>query len=121
MINTEVLSRYKAQSKLKPMAFDLAWAAVDMRGEFRPAKEYIGLPGRKFRFDFAWPELRTALEIDGGIFLKRGGHTTGVGKRRDAEKDWLAAQNGWRVIRWTTDMVGIKNCEILLALLKQQK
>lgn len=90
--------------------FDLAWKAVS-----GPAyvAEHAGIVGRNFRFDFAWPAQRIALEIDGGIWMKYGGHTTGRGKHRDCVKDWMATQQGWRVIRWTPDMVGVQNAQAL--------
>lgn len=55
--------------------------------------------GRRWRFDWAWPEPRVALEIDGGVFLPGGGrHTRGAGYRRDAEKLNEAAIAGWVVL-----------------------
>lgn len=78
-----------------------------------PEVEVKGIPGRKYRFDFAWRYFGVALEIDGGIWLKKGGHTTGTGKTRDCQKDWLAYQHGWTVIRWTPAMITPENCQIL--------
>lgn len=83
-------------------------------------KEYRFHPKRRYRFDFAWPDMKVALELDGGLFLKRGGHTSCSGKTRDCEKDFLAIQNGWYVIRWTAAMITTENCyklrDVLLGL-----
>ena len=63
-----------------------------------PIAEYTFASPRKFRFDFAWPEQKVALEIDGGIW-SRGAHGRGWGIARDQEKGNLAATLGWRVLR----------------------
>lgn len=57
--------------------------------------------GRKWRFDFAWPADKVAVEIDGGIFM-RGGHNRGVQFTEDCEKLNAAVVLGWRVLRYTT-------------------
>ena len=62
-----------------------------------PIREYPAIKGRKFRFDFAWLEQRLLVEVNGGTFT-RGGHSTGVGIRRDYEKANLAQLAGWRVL-----------------------
>lgn len=62
--------------------------------------EYKFLPDRKFKFDFAIPELMIALEVEGGIWTG-GRHTRPVGFKKDMEKYNLAASNGWLVLRTT--------------------
>ena len=73
------------------MQFDLAVRA----GKIPPyVREWIGLPGCKFRFDFAWPKYGLALEVQGGIYhQQRLGHTSISGMHRDCEKHSLAAIN----------------------------
>lgn len=57
---------------------------------------------RFWRFDFAWPEHKVALEVEGGVWKgKRGGHTSGMGYSKDCEKYNEAAVRGWKVIRVT--------------------
>jgi len=102
--------------------FPLAWKATlqsfrCVSDKLQPTPEHAGIAGRKFRFDFAWADQKVALEIDGGIWMKRGGHTTGTGKRRDCEKDFEAALQGWTVIRWTPDMITTENCEKLFGII----
>jgi len=48
--------------------------------------------------DWAWPEQRVALEIDGGVWV-RGAHGRGTGIVRDQEKGREAAALGWRILR----------------------
>jgi very-short-patch-repair endonuclease len=69
-----------------------------------PVKEYQFAPPRRFRFDFAWLEQKVAAEIEGGTW-NNGGHTRGKHFESDAEKYNLAALMGWRVLRFTTNMV----------------
>lgn len=66
--------------------------------------EYRFHPSRKWRFDFAHPESRLAIELEGGTWGK-GRHTTGKGYAADCEKYNAAAMAGWRVIRFTGDML----------------
>jgi hypothetical protein len=81
--------------------------------------EYQGIPGRKFRFDFAVPADKIAIEYEGGTY-SGGAHIRGAHYASDCEKYSLAAIHGWRVIRLTVDMFkckkgsNITTAEILL-------
>ncbi|ODN41053.1 hypothetical protein BGC07_18500 [Piscirickettsia litoralis] len=72
-----------------------------------PEQEYQFHDSRKWRFDFAWPEQKIAVEVEGGTYAKRtkSRHTTGVGFDGDCEKYNAAAENGWRVFRYSTKQV----------------
>jgi len=61
-------------------------------------------PARKWRFDFALPARRVAIEIEGGQWTG-GRHTRGLGFAADCEKYNAAARLGWRVFRFTNSMV----------------
>lgn len=67
-------------------------------------EEYKFLDDRRFRFDFAWPDRKVAVEIEGGVYSS-GRHTRGAGFTKDCEKYNLATLNGWSVYRFTTEMV----------------
>ena len=69
-----------------------------------PNMEYKFEPKRRWRFDFAWPFYRIALEIEGGTWV-RGRHSRGAGMRADCEKYNAAVLAGWKVLRVTSDMV----------------
>lgn len=83
---------------------------------------------RNFRFDFAWPESRVAVEIDGGttgrlvkchkcgetlrgrkangqpgkpMMVPLASHGSVESIQRDCEKGNLAAELGWAVLRFT--------------------
>lgn len=67
-------------------------------------QEYKFLEGRKFRFDFAYPDEHIAIELEGGIYSK-GGHSSISGITRDIEKGNLATLAGWHLYRFTSKMV----------------
>lgn len=70
-----------------------------------PVKQYrfADAIGRGWRFDFAWPARRVALEIDGDLW--HGRHTSGDGRQADMVRDAWAAVDGWRVFRVDRDLL----------------
>jgi hypothetical protein len=62
-----------------------------------PDAEWVFAPPRRWRFDFAWPDQRVALEIQGGLFVQ-GRHTRGAALLKEHEKLNAAAALGWRVL-----------------------
>ena len=54
-------------------------------------------PTRRWRFDFAWPDRKVAVEIDGLLYDAPGGHQTVRGRLNDCEKYEAALNLGWRV------------------------
>lgn len=79
-------------------ARDLKAYGINMQAEVRFH------PTRKWRFDFADGATGIAVEIEGGSW-SGGRHTRGSGFRDDCEKYNAASEYGWRVFRYTTDMV----------------
>lgn len=59
-------------------------------------------PDRKWRFDYALPDLKIAIEVDGGVFTG-GRHSGGVGQVKDMEKCNHAASLGWLVFHIIPD------------------
>lgn len=68
-----------------------------------PVREYKFLKKRRFRFDYAFPLVRVAVELEGGTF-SGGRHVRGKGYASDCEKYNLATLAGWKVLRFTSDM-----------------
>jgi len=66
-----------------------------------PAREYRFASPRRWKFDFAWPDARLAVEIEGGTW-SGGRHTRGAGYANDCTKYNAAVLEGWRVLRYTT-------------------
>jgi very-short-patch-repair endonuclease len=54
---------------------------------------------RKFKFDYAIPELKIAIEQEGGVYTKQA-HGSVTGILRDIEKYTLAASCGWVILRF---------------------
>lgn len=65
-------------------------------------KEFKFYPERKWRFDYAIPEHKIALEVEGGVWTG-GRHTSPKGFLGDIEKYNAATLMGWRVFRTTPD------------------
>lgn len=69
-----------------------------------PVREHSFHPERRWRFDFAWPEYKLAVEIEGGVW-NNGRHNRGSGFVADCEKYNAAALLGWTVLRFPTQQV----------------
>lgn len=67
-------------------------------------REYKFDPARRWRFDFAFPADRVAVECEGAIWTQ-GRHTRGSGYSGDLEKYNRAALLGWRVLRYSLEMI----------------
>lgn len=83
--------------------FLMAWRSLDGPA---PTCEYPFHPERRWRFDFAWPDKRVAVEIEGGVW-SGGRHTRGAGFIEDCQKYNNAAALGWRVFRLTGEMIDL--------------
>lgn len=69
-----------------------------------PKTEYVFHKKRKWRFDFAWPDYRLAVEVDGGT-KGYGRHNRHEGYEKDCYKLDHAVLDRWFVFKFTTDMV----------------
>lgn len=93
----------QSRGRTRIAALELALRAI---GAPAWEREYRFHEKRQWRFDLAWPERRLAVEVDGGTFLVRNGRAVGRHARAsDYEKLNAAAVSGWRVLRFTGDMV----------------
>ena len=94
---------------IKPASalFDYAEALLfqfQLSGLPAPEREYLFHPKRKWRFDFAWPDLLIAVEVEGGIWVG-GRHVRGKGYEDDCMKYNEAQIAGWMVLRFTPGML----------------
>ena len=64
---------------------------------------------RRWRFDFAWPEIMLAVEVEGGIFVK-GRHTSPMGFLADCEKYNTAVCMGWSLLRFAAPVINDGSC-----------
>lgn len=76
---------------------------LNQRG-IKYVREYKFHPTRKWQFDFAFPALRIAVEVEGGAF-GGGRHQRQRGFEADMFKYNAATKLGWLVFRYTTELV----------------
>jgi hypothetical protein len=67
-----------------------AWEA-DFEQRYAKSKR-----SKRYRLDFAHPESRTGIEIQGAVY-SRGRHVTGSGYERDCRKYNLSYTSGWAI------------------------
>lgn len=73
-------------------------------------REFKFLPDRRYRFDFAHPTTRVAVELEGGHWMKGGGrHNRGSGFEADCLKYFEAVADNWKVFRLTASMITEEN------------
>jgi len=80
--------------------------ALQMRGLKlpEPVREHRFDTVRRWRFDFAWPDIKLAVEVEGGVW-SGGRHTRGGGFVADCDKYNAAAELGWVVLRYTSSQI----------------
>ena len=68
--------------------------------------EYKWHSTREWRFDFAWPDLRVAVEVEGLVRnATQGGHQNMKGYSDNCEKYNHAQLWGWQVYRFTNQHI----------------
>ncbi len=88
------------QRKPQTPKTDLFTALCQSQLKVECEKEYKFHPTRRWRFDYAIPEHKIALEVEGGVWTG-GRHTSPKGFLNDMEKYNTATMMGWRVLRTT--------------------
>lgn len=84
--------------------FWLLWKACAPASYAEPQTQYVFHATRKWRFDFAWPDQKVAVEIHGGIFQNQAtGHRSKSGVVRDMEKSNAAQKDGWTVLAYQSN------------------
>jgi len=69
-----------------------------------PVKEYRFCKDRRWRIDYCWPDLRLAIEIEGGCWIK-GRHLRPLGFIKDMEKYNRLVEEGWLLLRYQPDKI----------------
>jgi len=85
--------------------FLVVWKCVFDAKYPLPAREVYFHADRKWRLDFAWPQYKLAVEIQGGQWRHSGrsAHVGGHALQRDCEKHNALIDAGWSVYTFTTD------------------
>lgn len=65
-------------------------------------REYRFSPARRWRFDFAWPRLRLAVELHGGMYRYLPSHASAKRNIQTMEKLNEAQLHGWMVLQVPT-------------------
>jgi hypothetical protein len=89
------------QSAVDALAVQCSTLGYKIEREHLFAKEAMG---RRWRFDIAFPDIKVACEVDGGVFIQ-GRHSRGAGIEADCQKYGAALQLGWIVVRSTPRLV----------------
>lgn len=83
-----------------------------------PEHRFDEVGKRRWRFDYAWPDQKVAVEVEGGIWTS-GRHTRGKGFLEDMTKYNAATAQGWRVFRVTpSSLVTLETVDMLRAALQ---
>lgn len=69
-----------------------------------PVTEYRAFTTRRWRLDYAWPDRKVCLEVDGGLYV-RGRHSRGPGAEADMEKQAAHILDGWLYLRASPQQV----------------
>lgn len=72
-------------------------------------------PTRKWRFDWAIPDLKIAIEYE-GLHSAKSRHTTITGFSNDCEKYNAAALLGWIVLRYTANTYKKASTDLIEAI-----
>ena len=93
-----------------------AYKLPEPEREYRFAAHHVGGPGKgvkarlkeaglkDWRIDFAWPDARFAVEVEGGAWIG-GRHTRGKGFEEDLQKYHCAMAMGWNVYRCSKPLI----------------
>lgn len=108
--------RRRTATKTPPApSWDLFTTLVKSELRADCVKEFRFHPKRKWRFDYALPEYKIAVEVEGGVW-SGGRHISPKGFLGDIEKYNAAALMGWRLFRVTPDTL---TSNFTISLLKQ--
>ena len=83
-------------------------------------REFQFCPPRKWRADFKIAEHDILIEVEGGTW-STSRHTSGVGYRNDCEKYNTAVLLGYRVLRFTADMVRDGCLDVIEAAIRAEE
>ena len=93
----------EARRKSNPKEDELAFQILATKLP-KPERQYRYAPPRKFAADFAWPAQRLLVEVQGGIWTRQA-HGSIKGVLADIDRLNAATMAGWRLLRFTPDMV----------------
>lgn len=93
----------KAKREHLELTFKLQLKSVGLRDGWKC--EYQFHQARKWRFDFAWPDKKLAVEVEGGTKYGNSRHSKGKGFDDDCDKYNTASAMGWTLFRFSSDLI----------------
>lgn len=121
-IKEDALKSKTGKNKIKPPSalvcpidgttpHQILWRAVVKTWGVRAKYEYPNaVPGKKYRIDIAFPDIKLAIEFDGWEF--HGKYKEGFQKDRDRQNH--LTKNGWRILRFYYQQVNKDLIDVLL-------
>lgn len=97
-VQTPAKAKRTRQAKAQPPKTDFFTTLCKSDLKVDCVKEYRFHPVRKWRFDYAIPSDKIAIEVEGGVWTG-GRHTSPKGFLNDMTKYNTATMMGWRVLR----------------------
>lgn len=111
----------KSQSKTPQSCHDFFTVLCRSDLKVECVKEFRFHPTRRWRFDYAIPKYKIALEVEGGVWTQ-GRHTRPQGFLGDVEKYNAATTMGWRVLRTIPDeLVSAKTLKMIRETINNTK
>lgn len=111
--------------KLPMPEMEYRFGAVAAGGPGKGLRARLTEAGLKdWRFDFAWPNLKLAVEVEGGAWVG-GRHTRGKGFLEDLRKYQAAQMMGWTVYRTAGELIksgeAVKTIEELIKACREAR
>lgn len=107
------MNKLDAKGALKTL-----WMACTNGADWPFVTEYKAHPTRNWRLDWAYINLKLAVEIDGVSYKGQGlGHQTGKAFEANCEKLNALTELGWTILRYTPDMLNRDGCNVINQIL----
>jgi hypothetical protein len=114
----KVVGKRKAkQSKVLNHRFESLWRLL---GGPTLQPEFQFHPKRKWRFDYCHLGTCTAIELEGGIWVK-GAHSRGAHFNSDCEKYNSATICGFSLFRLTTNSITVENIQPIIDFINDKR
>ena len=107
--------------KLPEPEREYRFAALATGGTGAGVRQRVKASGLKdWRFDFCWPDLMIAVEVEGGAWVG-GRHTRGEGFLADLRKYEAAQRMGWVIYRTAGELIKSGNAVATIEALMKFK
>ncbi|WP_428398271.1 hypothetical protein [Marinobacter salarius] len=121
----ETLSLHVRAAKLPEPEREYRFGAAAVGGPGKGLRARLADAGLKdWRFDFAWPDIKLAVEVEGGAWV-RGRHTRPLGFIEDLRKYQAAQQMGWTIYRTAGELIrsgeAVNTIEQLMRAKREEK